>query len=567
MTPLCLLGFLCVLVPQGARGPSARPATPYLTTRAISGRIVSQAHAVGRWTLLVRRESPFDPDGADLNGDGDRNDFVLWVHDAHTGATTNLGLANSTTFSPSFVLATAPGRALVAVREASQGQGDLNGDGDTADEVLFGLDLATGAVTSSGFACQRNGNLGTSAAFLGSRVVFTSYEASQGADLDGNGSIGWSAPMVWDSFATTPEALPITLGPNGTFTLSGSWLLAQVPEAVTGDRNADGDAADYVVHWIDVDASVPSAMNTALTVATDTFQPWVEDGARTAFLVSEAQRRRDLNGDGDRADRVLHVLDPAQGVLNLGFAVGEPRVGVVDVGLGLALSSERVAFHVVEASQGASDLNGDGDVADLVLHVHEFATGTTTNLGITGWWFTPGPGALAFSVSELLEGEDLNGDGELESHRAFAYRAASGAVFPLELDVGIPSQAFGGGSPFVFGGAWLAISALGNVEPAAFVDVLRVADLVPVERLLVGPRVAFSPDGWLAYGASESLAGRDLNGDGDAFDNVPTFTRPGSGVRRSTALSTQQTVLSNSAGRFTVLSSGGAAFHVRVSDG
>ena len=73
----------------------------------------------------------------------------------------------------------------------------------------------------------------------------------------------------------------------------------------------------------------------------------------------------DLNGDGDTGDRILRVFGWASGrVLDLGLALGafsDPA---------RSLSAHRhVLFNVGEAAQGASDLNGDGDILDSVLHV------------------------------------------------------------------------------------------------------------------------------------------------------------------------------------------------------
>lgn len=48
---------------------------------------------------------------------------------------------------------------------------------------------------------------------------------------------------------------------------------------------------------------------------------------------------------------------------------------------GFAVDRNRVAFTVSEAGQGRRDLNGDGDLNDAVLHVHDGATGITVRVG------------------------------------------------------------------------------------------------------------------------------------------------------------------------------------------
>jgi hypothetical protein len=103
------------------------------------------------------------------------------------------------------------------------------------------------------------------------------------------------------------------------------------------------------------------------------------DQERIVFTVAEANQGAggtDLNGDGDVDDLILHVFRVPTGLTtNLGLAVSAtPPFVVVD--------DHDVVFTVAEASQGAggTDLNGDGDVDDLVLHVFRVRTGLTTNV-------------------------------------------------------------------------------------------------------------------------------------------------------------------------------------------
>src|SRR5262249_33660797 len=76
--------------------------------------------------------------GMDLNGDGDALDSVVFVRRLSTAATTNLGLASSGV--PPALL---DGFLAFTVSGESQGHTDLNGDGDVDpfDQVLFIRDL------------------------------------------------------------------------------------------------------------------------------------------------------------------------------------------------------------------------------------------------------------------------------------------------------------------------------------------------------------------------------------------------------------------------------------------
>ncbi len=77
----------------------------------------------------------------DLNGDGDRLDFVLAVYEGSTGTVRSLRVATSSFGTSSFVDRLAPGgMAVVLVPEAAQGV-DLNGDGDLLDQVLHQIFL------------------------------------------------------------------------------------------------------------------------------------------------------------------------------------------------------------------------------------------------------------------------------------------------------------------------------------------------------------------------------------------------------------------------------------------
>ena len=123
-----------------------------------------------------------------------------------------------------------------------------------------------------------------------------------------------------------------------------------------------------------------------------------------ALLVTEASQGADLNGDGDAFDRVVHVYDPVtRKIENLGFAA-----------VSLHAAADSAVFVVIEASQGATDLNGDGDTTDRVLFVHSVDTGISTNLGVAVRDDVLVAGCdVAFRVDEAMNGAvDLNGDGD-----------------------------------------------------------------------------------------------------------------------------------------------------------
>ena len=186
------------------------------------------------------------------------------------------------------------------------------------------------------------------------------------------------------------------------------------------------------------------------------------EGDRISFLVGEAQQGVDLNGDGDLQDQVVHLFDPGGvGLVNLGLAAQFA-----------ALSRDRMVFFVDEWGQ-QTDLNGDGDLYDAVLHDLDLVSYNLRNLGLCGYVVgRSGDGWLPFEVPE--NGTDLNGDGD-------------GTDFVLHV------QGIGAGTTQNLG-LVLAGSILGP-------------------SLGVGGSL-------VALAASEAGQGADLNGDGDQSDAV-----------------------------------------------
>ena len=152
-----------------------------------------------------------------------------------------------------------------------------------------------------------------------------------------------------------------------------------------------------------------------------------------AFLVNEAEAG-DLNGDGDSADSVLHLFDAKQGLtLNLGLAaasvcrsvLGPPFVICTPVSP--VVGRTIIAFLVGELAQSETDLNGDGDASDDVLHVYDAAAGAIINTrlaaalnvgrDVSSYIFPVMPvvagDGIAFLVGEVEQGgTDLNLDGD-----------------------------------------------------------------------------------------------------------------------------------------------------------
>jgi cysteine-rich repeat protein len=238
--------------------------------------------------------------------------------------------------------------------------------------------------------------------------------------------------------------------------------------AVSGGSIAyvDGETS-AVRYWRNRQAGPPLDLGLpadALDLSTD----WL------AALASESVVGASLNGDPDTEDSVVHVNPTATATAgswtNLALASDEVQV----VG-------SSVAFLVLESSQGGTDLNGDGDADDYVMHVYDAETAILENLGLAAEDFVLGEELLAFRVSEAAQGNtDLNGDGD----------SADAVLWIYDLSAGVPL----------------------NTEQAALACRLEACD----------PRIPYRVTGdTVTYLTAEGeQGGRDLNGDGDASDLV-----------------------------------------------
>jgi hypothetical protein len=260
--------------------------------------------------------------------------------------TSNLGRA-----AGSFQLSN--GVVAFAQPESAQGAADANGDGDVFDDVLHYFEAASSTMTNLSSAIE-------GFQLDAQHLAFGVREFRQAAaDLNGDGDTADLVLHLHDLAASST----VNLGTDATlgFKLDGETLLAfgtWEPGQGAGDLNGDGDVSDYVLHVYDI------VSGTVINLEVDPsggFQSFQLDGKLLTFGVQEqAQGATDLNLDGDTADIVLHFFQAGAGsIVNLGF----------DVSAGHQLQSDRTAFGVTEARQGLTDLNGDGDTGDVVLHV------------------------------------------------------------------------------------------------------------------------------------------------------------------------------------------------------
>jgi hypothetical protein len=242
-------------------------------------------------------------------------------------------------------------------------------------------------------------------------------------------------------------------------------------------------------------------------------------GGRMLVAVQESdQGGHDLNGDGDTLDRVVHIWDPAGGTKNLKLAAPRPNLSAEPLGDG------SVAFRVKEEDQGGTDLNGDGDATDLVVHVWHPDRGVTNLRQASGGdMLSLGDGTVVDRVIEADQRADLNGDGDKGDGVMYAWNPSGGVtnlgISAMDWSVLDTDRVALSVWESFEGGHDLNRDGDNNDEliylwdrPSASIVALGYASSVNMPDAL-GP-------GRLGFMVQEGMQGRDLNGDGDRNDHV-----------------------------------------------
>jgi hypothetical protein len=362
---------------------------------------------------------------ADLNGDLDAGDAVLRVLDLGLGTTTTVPI------DASGELACGGDLFAFGVGEANQAVTDLNGDLDMDDTVLHVYDAATTTLTPIGLAVS-------TIAASSSLVAFAVPEASQGAggtDLNLDGDKTDQVLHVYDPVGGTTTNVGIDA--SGDVAVVGTTVAFHVSEAAQGNSilNGDGDAIDMVLH-------IYEAGTATLTNTGRQAQPGIQfEGDVVAFLVNEKEQNLGLNADTDKSDLVLTLYclnSPpcvSSGLINVGLAA--PRA--VGADRGFTLSGDLVAIATPERNQNNLDLNSDGNLSDRVVQVYQVSTGTVTN---TAFAIRRTPrisgNYVAFGVEEKQQGRtDLNGDGDARDTVVHVYDALTSTTTNTGRAIGI----------------------------------------------------------------------------------------------------------------------------------
>lgn len=248
------------------------------------------------------------------------------------------------------------------------------------------------------------------------------------------------------------------------------------------------------------------------------------DGRRVVFAAREVNEGRDLNGDGDLLDSVLHAYDAATGALyNHGMAV---RVDI-------AVRGNVVLYSASENDNGA-DYNGDDDKFDSILHQAAFNGSQKVNVGhaVTDIVFEESYAVVG--ISEIATGQVLNGDGDASDDRivalydpaklkltllrravmSFSNVATTAGAFAFAVDEPRDDRDHNGDGDQIDQVPFTHVLASGKTTNSQRQGhIVRTA--LPDRHRNAGSRIAMR--------TSEAEHGADLSGDGDLLDEVPAI--------------------------------------------
>ena len=168
--------------------------------------------------------------GLDLNGDGDIDDPVIRYYDLGTGTVTNTGLVG---WSPSL-----DGNIIALSTSEAEAGIDLNGDGDTIDQLIRYYDISTGTVTNAGVE-------GFAPSIEGDIVAFVRWREDLGLSETGYCDLS-TGTVSWGIIGGSPS-------------VSGNTIAFHLGELNADmDLNGDGDKRDiWVIFYFQIGVHEP----------------------------------------------------------------------------------------------------------------------------------------------------------------------------------------------------------------------------------------------------------------------------------------------------------------------
>jgi len=196
------------------------------------------------------------------------------------------------------------------------------------------------------------------ATIAGDYIAFTMEEWLANADLNGDGDKNDLVTALHRVGTAETEVIA-----NGWYQQTDGDILALwYQERDFRDVNGDGDRDDDITQWYRLSSGELSEPIVGYRPVVA--EPWI------AFLTGESQLGVDFNGDGHLDDATVRLIDTRSGeLIETGAEASSP----------LRFADDAVLFKTREDHLGAGrDLNGDGDLEDVVLR----------------WWTLPGSTTL-----------------------------------------------------------------------------------------------------------------------------------------------------------------------------
>ncbi len=247
--------------------------------------------------------------GQDCNGDGDRYDFILAYYNISTGLVTYTTQQPFWSYGNIFDISENVIVYIVYEWYASQ---DLNGDGDRYDFILAYYNISTGSVT---YTSEQPYHLyGNSPTISEGMIAYIANEKKNARDLNGDGDMNDNVLSYYDTAtgtATYTTAQPYVSGGNSIDISEGLISFIANESNVGSDLNNDGDTMDNILAYYDI--ATGSATYTAEQPFWSMANSPTISGGVIAFVAKEGYIDQDLNSDGDTMDDLLAYYDIAIG--------------------------------------------------------------------------------------------------------------------------------------------------------------------------------------------------------------------------------------------------------------
>ncbi len=374
----------------------------------------SHSASDGNITAIATLESY---DGQDRNGDGDSRDRILTIHDISNNSTINTGI-------PIVGKLATDGTTVVFLYSERNQNTDLNGDGDTLDNVLAYYDIPTGQLHTTTIVPRLSSGQSSSLPYYdvdGNFITFVSKELLNTDDFNDDGDHNDTVVRYFDienqHVNNTPLVAPYAM-------VNGGVIATRVTESQATDINGDGDTTDvvFVAYDIETEQLSPYLATPIFSLSNIASFP-AKFREHYYFRARENQLGFDVDGNNNiSSTTVLMHYNMRANTLNW--------TGVMATTGRIQAKGNYISYETSEWSVG-QDINGDGDLQhDFLYAVHNLSDGNIQYLPKTGA-VSLGYGVFSQTISESSRG-DLNNDGDTRDTVVYAQRLDQSELIDIE---------------------------------------------------------------------------------------------------------------------------------------